>query len=314
MPDPIAISRALGCAATVAALLLLVCGWPWRAPSATRLRLGWVLALGGGTYLGCRLLDLWPHWPPREDQDRFLLIVLPAVLLVEIVVAFPRVPARLAWGLRLLIALAAGRILLHGSVYVTDIAGASARLARTQTWITLAALAVGLAVAWAGLDLLMRRRPGVVVPAALMLTLMAASLTVMLSGYATGGQLGLPLAASLAGASLASAVLRRPPPVSALSIPLVGLFGLITIGYFFGELTPVHAVILLAAPLCCWIPELPYVCRLGPKLRVATSVGLVVLAIVLVVARAQRTFATEMSATSDPADDTSEQDYMQLGR
>ena len=316
MPDPIAMAKALGCAAAAAAVLVLLCGWPWRAPSAVRVKVGWVLGVAAGVYLGCRILDLWPHWPPREDQDRFLIILLPAVLLVELIAALPRMPVWLAWGFRVLIAAAAARVLLHGSVYVTNLPGASARWSPGETRLWLASLSISLVVAWVLLALFVRRRPGIVLPTAMALTLVAASLTVMLSGYATGGQLGLPLAGALGGAGLASLALRKTEmPITWVGPAVVGLFGLLTIGHFFGQLTLLHAILLFAAPLCCWLPELPYIHRLGPKLKAATSVAVVILMVGLVVMRAQRAFVAEMNATStsDP-NDTSEQDYMQLGR
>ena len=39
---------------------------------------------------------------------------------------------------------------------------------------------------------------------------------------------------------------------------MVGLFSLLVIGHFFGELTTAHAILLLFAPLLGWLPELPY--------------------------------------------------------
>src|SRR5579885_3382707 len=162
MPDPIAMAKALGCAAAAAAVLVLLCGWPWRAPGPARVRAGWVLGLAAGIYLGCRILDLWPHWPPREDQDRFLIILLPAVLLVELIAALPRMPAWLAWGLRVLIAMAAARVLLHGSVYVTNSPGAIPRWSPGEARLWLASLAISLVAAWVLLALLVRRRPGIV--------------------------------------------------------------------------------------------------------------------------------------------------------
>jgi hypothetical protein len=147
----------------------------------------------------------------------------------------------------------------------------------------------------------------------LAVTLAAASATVMLSGYATGGQLGLPLAGALAGGAIASLVMRGPDVVSWVGPAVVGLFALLTMGYWFADLTALHALMLFAAPLVCWVAELPYARRLGPKLRAAICLVLVVVLAGGAVLRAQRAFAADTNAIMGPNDD-SEQDYMENGR
>ena len=65
-----------------------------------------------------------------------------------------------------------------------------------------------------------------------------AALAVMLSGYASGGQVGLPLAAAILGAAAAAMVLPRTLKVAGPpGVAVVGLFSLLVIGRFFGELT-----------------------------------------------------------------------------
>src|SRR3954454_5324433 len=80
MPDPMQILEAVSTAAVMAGAVLLLCVWPWRTPRPARASVGCVLGVGLGLFSGCRLLGVWPHWPPQEDQDRFLLVLLPAVL------------------------------------------------------------------------------------------------------------------------------------------------------------------------------------------------------------------------------------------
>src|SRR5208283_1563649 len=120
MPDLLLMSQAAAVAAAAAALILLIFAWPWRAPSPTRLSLGWVLAISAGFFAGCVMLDLWPRWPPSEDRDRFLLIALPAVLVVEAAAAFPRMPRRVAWLLRFILAGTATPVLLHQTIYLSE--------------------------------------------------------------------------------------------------------------------------------------------------------------------------------------------------
>ncbi len=83
MPDPIRILQGLILSAAVAAAVVLIFGWPWRAPNQVRIRVGEVLGVGAGIWIGCRLFGVSTNWPLREDQDRLLCIVLPAVILLE---------------------------------------------------------------------------------------------------------------------------------------------------------------------------------------------------------------------------------------
>src|SRR5947209_14240430 len=103
MLDPLEVFEALAAAAGVAALLaaagiLLFFGRP-RTPRPAHTA-GGALGVGVALLLGCRVLGQWPHWPPREGLDRFLLLLLPAAVVVEVLASWlPRWPA---WGLRLL--------------------------------------------------------------------------------------------------------------------------------------------------------------------------------------------------------------------
>src|SRR5437763_601168 len=74
-------------AAVSAALLLLLFGWPWGAPRTRKTAVGAVLSIGVGLLAGCWWLGVRPHWPPLEDQDRLLLVLFPAVIVVELVAA-----------------------------------------------------------------------------------------------------------------------------------------------------------------------------------------------------------------------------------
>jgi hypothetical protein len=109
MPDPVLMLEALAAAALTAAA---VCAWPWRRPRAARASAGGVLGVGLGFFAGCWWLGLRLHWPPREDMDRFLLLLFPAVIGVELLAAFLGRFRWLVWLPRLVIAAAAARILL----------------------------------------------------------------------------------------------------------------------------------------------------------------------------------------------------------
>src|SRR5205814_2274626 len=88
---------------------------------------GSALGAGVGFLLGVFVLGLWPKWPPKEDADRFLLVLLPAAVLVELVAAVPLLPRWVAWLGRLTVAGFAAPVLLHGSIYLTDAAGPGSR-------------------------------------------------------------------------------------------------------------------------------------------------------------------------------------------
>src|SRR5436190_13178795 len=126
MPDPVVLMRVMALAAAMAAgvafLVPLGVAWLGRCSVRTRMGLGQALAVGSAFFVGARLLDVRPHWPPAEDQDRFLLLLLPTVVLVETVAALFSERWRWVWLLRLLVAAAAARVLLHGSIYLTDAA------------------------------------------------------------------------------------------------------------------------------------------------------------------------------------------------
>jgi hypothetical protein len=312
MPDPTLILTALAAVAVVAGLVVLVCGLPQQA----RLSIGGVVGMGGAFYLGCRLLGLWPRWPPREDQDRLLLIVMPAVLLAELVAAFPRVPRWLAWALRLVVAAGAAPVLLHNSRYLADLGGQPREWAPSEAVAILAGLGAALAAVWGLLALLVRLSPGRSVPLALSLTCAATAVTVMLSGYATAGQLALPLATALAGTAVAWLVLPGPPAVSgAVGFGVVGLFSILVIGHFFGELSTAHAALLGLAPLLAWLPELPYIRRAPSWARGFARLAVVAVPLVLAVAQAQQQFvqSSANSATPEAGEPTLE-DYMNFGK
>src|SRR5947209_10599693 len=120
MPDYGLMGAALVGSAVAAALTLLLVAWPGRRPHPLRLRLSWVLGLGAGIYAGCCTLGQWPRWPAPEDRDRFLVILLPAAIAVEVAAALLPRPRWLAWLLRLGVVGAAAPILLYNSVYLAD--------------------------------------------------------------------------------------------------------------------------------------------------------------------------------------------------
>lgn len=318
MPDPTLIFEALALAAGIVAAAVLLTRWPWRKPAATRTAINALLGVLLGVYLGCWWLGLMPHWPPREDQDRFLLLLLPAVALIEII---GTLDDRLRWVLwlpRLLIAAGAARLLLHGSVYIAG--GADPETGAwtpTETWLILGGSGTALAATWFLLSILVRRTQPQSVLLAAALACGAASITVMLSGYATGGQIGLPLAAALTGAALASLGLANPPLIQGLlSLGVIGLFGLVIIGRFFGQLTTPNAVLLFGAPLFCWTAGLAPHRKLGPRwqsvLRLCLTAAPAGLALLLALQKFESEPAPAAPSTGVPQPTI--EDYMNFGK
>ena len=320
MPDPLELLTAMGIAVLIAAAVtspvLLFSRFPLQPPHVACLSLGSALGTGLAIAVGCWLLQKKPRWSLAEDQDRLLTLLVPLAVGVECLAAFRKLPAWLAWGLRVLLAASAAPILLYQSRYLSDLAGPDTREWTSQQMVqVLGGLAVLLAVVWALLVLLVRRSPGVAVPLALSMTCVATAMTIMLSGYLSGGELGLPLAAAIVGGAVITAVSSSTPNLAApIGVGVVGLFGLLVIGRFFGSLTTEHALLLFAAPLLCWLPELPLVRRLAPTLRASLQVALVVLPIAFVLQGAKKQFDEDNQPTAGSPGEPTVQDYMNFGK
>jgi hypothetical protein len=301
MPEDLRIllAKAMAAAFAVAAAVVVHCGRSWRAPRRVRVSAGLVLGIGIGFYAGCWFIGPAPRWPPKADQDRLLFVLFPAVLFVELEAIFARRALPVAWLARLVVVAGAARILLHNSVYLADLSGpASAEWTPAKAVLWLGGMAAALAIVWTLLAVLMRRAPGRAVPLALALTCTGAGGSVMLSGYASGGMLGLSLAAALAGAVAGSLVLPRRSDLHAVIGPaIVGLFSLLVIGHFFAELTISHAVLLFSAPLLSWLPELPLARRAWSWLRAVARVSLVAVLVAVVVVQARQSFAKAQASS-----------------
>jgi hypothetical protein len=276
----------------VADAIVLYIAYLRPTPNHFRQRIGWILGPVIGFYAGCALLDLAPSWPVRADRDRFLIVLLPLTLLVEVVAAFSPEPRWWHWLPRLSLAGVAAPILLHHSVYVADLSGPdSAEWPPAQRALILVGLAALLASVWLLLSWLQARTAQQAVSLSLTLSCLAAGLTVMLSGSLTSGLVALPMAGALAGATLASFFVPAAPGTNrCLGIGLVGLFSVLVSGRFFAALPTSSAIYLLLAPLLAWLPECPGVRKLHPGIRAVLAVSLVMIPLVIVVLNAKKKF------------------------
>jgi hypothetical protein len=314
MPDVKALLEAVLAAGGLAAAVLLAFAWPWKAPKPMLVAAGGAIAIGAAFFVGCLDLGLSPHWPPREAADRLIFIVLPAAVLAEIVAALLSQRRWLACIPRALVAVPSGWILLQGSVYLANSASVSTSDSWSpgEKWLYLGGMAAGLLFAWLSLGRLAARSPSRAIPLSLAMTAGAAGITIMLSGYATGGQLGVPLSAALAAAAFASFAVAKPLEWrGAIGVGVVMLFGLLVLGRFFGDLTTLHATLLFIAPLLAlgWAAEAPVIKKLRAWQRAAIQLLLVAILLSIVVFRAQRKFAADSGQNSQQNGDAASDPY-----
>jgi hypothetical protein len=295
MPEPVAILQASAVAAILAIIALLVSRALRSPPHPALLSGGGAVGVGAAVFLGAVVLCIGPRLPPRDVLDRYLLILLPASVAAEAAAA---ALTRWRWAplyIRLFLVGVTGSILLHGSVYVTG-PPRDVEQKPTQAVLLLLVLGFALAVAW----LVLSRRAhgaGRSVLAALAVTTAGAACVVIMSGYASGGQLGFPLAAGLAATAIGLWISKADNGEArgAVGVGILGLFALLVAGRFFADLTTTQAAVLFAAPLLTWLPEWLLARRLGPGWRGVAGVLLTVVPVAVVVALAARYFllATE---------------------
>ena len=255
MPDPFVILQAMAAAAlSAAAILLGTAGWT-RPGDTGRAAIGWPLAIGVGFLVGAIMLGQRPASLPGTDKDRLLLLVVPAAMIGEAMLAAARPGAIWQWTARLALAALITPTLLHGSIYLANPAFAS-----SDTWTTaqrvmiLGGIAVAVVAQWFAVTALQARGRSTIVWAAVAITSVVAGITTMLSGYMSAGQLALPLAAMCGIAAIGGAA-RSRTAAGGLVVALACLASLLVMGRFFGSLSTAKALGLAAAPLLGWISE-----------------------------------------------------------
>ncbi|HEX5446857.1 MAG TPA: hypothetical protein VFW87_23780 [Pirellulales bacterium] len=289
MPDFHTYGSALALAAGITALVALAVGALRPPASLARRKVACVMAVAAGLASGGYVLQ-WPvAWPPTSGLGRLLTIVLPLAIVIELISAATAVPRRLVWCCRLALAMSIGRILLHGSIYLSG---------DTPEWSVPLAAAIHLIsgsvlmVVWALLIWLSHRSGGASLCLALAQAALAGGLATMLAGYLGGGAAALPLAGALAGCALACG-LRKLPGDSfegAVSLGAVALFGLLFIGHFFGQLSTGRALTVFLAPLLCLVTELPVLRRRPAWQTCLLRLVLAAIPLIAVVALAKRDF------------------------
>jgi hypothetical protein len=255
MPHPILYLWATGVALVAAVLGTFAIHHIFSRMHSRNDRISAVIGLAFGVALGLFALQLSVAWPPANALDRFVTIVLPAAFVVEIVAASGQVSFR-AWQALLRLALIgnSGWILLFGSVYLRwDQNGG-----QNWQWIVLILVTAALLIiVWLLMTRLMDRARDGSIPISIAMTACFAGLLVMMAGYLKGGAAAFPLASALVGVAAASYRLQLVELTGTIFIGIVGLFGILFIGRFFGGLTNWTAVVVLLAPLSGWFCEIP---------------------------------------------------------
>ncbi len=295
MPNPTLIlgTVVVAAVATVAAAMLILA----ILKSATTQRpTEWPMLAGTvvGVAAGVAWMGVAVHWPPNEDQDRLLLIVWPALVFAEIVASLATTPRWLAFSLRAIAATIALPTLLWGTVYLSELAGPG-----TREWSSLqiAAHVIGygavLTAVACGVRCLAKRDHARSVLIGTSAIVAGSAVIVMLSGYASGGQLGFPLLGAMAGVWVTSLLLRRNDITSVISLGVVASGTLLTLGSFFGKLPITHAAAMFVGLLLGWLTELPWVRGWNPQLRAVLRVILMLLPTVVALVLAQQRFVAD---------------------
>jgi len=300
MPDPLIYGQAIGAASLVSVVAALVFWFALR-PITDAIRPGLLtaFAISLGLVAGYWGLGQRLQWPPVNALDRLLLIVVPLAAMVEIVAGVKRTPTWLAWTFRAGLAAATPRILLHGSIYVTGVHDDWTPLAAMLLLATTAAI---LAASWGCLGLLNRRSPGIGVPASLAMAMLGAGLTIMMSGYLRGGAASFPFLGAVFASSLLVFVLEKHRPSfvpweseAEIGLGVIGLFGLLFIGRFFGELSTTNALVILLSPALGWVTQLPKLRDQRPWVVVLVQLILTAIPLAIVLLLAKQEFDREMA-------------------
>jgi hypothetical protein len=265
--------------AVVAAVGVLLAAWARRRPAP--------LAAGpavAAAFLGAFVaMTGWPRWLPVEASQRLFFLVALAALL-GLAWAWIR-PAATTWIVRA-VAVGVPLVLLLKTPLEYTWSTAQAAL-----WLT-GLLAAGLALLRA-LEARFdpdRSAPSLLAAAVLPALLGGTAVVLGLSASARLAQLAGALAVAVVVVEVVAKLLGRRPWIRGDALPVaVGVLGLLLIGYFYAQLEPLPALLLLAAYLLLALPGDAWWRRLVPLLPLIVALGLVI--------------ATEMQEEEDPYGD-----------
>ncbi len=299
MPEPLLSLKSMSAAAIVSVLIVLAMAWRRKPANSIRLNAACVFAMGLGLAVGYDLLIMRWTWPPAKGLDRFSMIVVPVALGIELIAGFQNVPRWVAWLLRTSLAATIPRILLHGSVYLSDSPEGWTRWQAGAALLVCGALLAGV---WGLLSWLSQRSPGISIPLAICLPILCAGLTVMMAGYIKGGVAAFPLVATLVATTIGARLMAKRSVAlhnflapAIVGVGVVGLFGLLFLGHFFGRLSTGSALAMLLSPLLCWGTEMPRLRHKQPWIVGSLRLVLVTIPLLVVLAAAKREFDQKMA-------------------
>ena len=271
MPDPFQYMIALLAAFTASFLAIFISQLAMRATIPSLARFVFMVGLVLGLWPGYRILGFESRWPPVNALDRFLMIVLPAAMIVEFIgtVRVPddqhnflfRFSSFCAATVRFAFIVSVGRVLWHDSVYLSSVES------NTNDWppfIAFGVLLSGAALLYVALRssmILAFRGVSASLTAGLVMSLLATGMVTMLAGYIKGGAAAMPLAGGICGAALALRMAgKKTGPATShgqflIGISVTALFSLLWIGRFFGQLTTFDVLMIFLSPHCCWLSE-----------------------------------------------------------
>ena len=251
------------------------------------------------------LLFSWT-WSPANGLNRFLMIVLPVTLIVELLTAVfdTGIHSRFVMTiLRVTLYAFAGRILLHDSVYLSGVGSDNGDAwTMTRTVATLCGGFGGLIVVWSLLSRLSRSSASCSITLSLAMAVLCTGLVTMMAGYLKGGVAAIPLAAAFVGVALVSPFLTtgpgdkgKPYLQGAIGIGVIGLFSLLCIGHYFGQLSGLHAAVIFLTPLLCWMSEVPGPASAPPLQKFSLRLIAVTIPLAAVLFVARRDFERKMA-------------------
>jgi len=298
MPDLLLFFKASVFSVSVSAVTVLVLTFfiGQATPDAANNRsssLRMVLSFLAGAVTGYGVLGFHWQWPPGNALARFLEIILPAIVLIELVASIQQLPRAVAWFLRAMVAAVCGRILWHESVYLIADTWFGLTL---QTASVLVACLLGMMSVWLILFRLTESPVAEILPIGLAMCIQTAGLAIMLAGYIRGGAAAIPLSPSLAAPVLTLLVMRRQGDIRGLlGVGIISLFSLLFIGRYFGAISTVHAVVIFVAPCLAAVSLLPIVRRGKPAVARLLCLTLISVPLLIVLMQAKSQFDQRMA-------------------
>lgn len=269
-----------------------------------------VTALGMAAALW--VLRGFPLWMPRDDLDRIFLWVLPLAWLVELPTKWFHA---VVWLWRWVGGVVVMRLVLHGSVYVTDQgAGSGTAWSTWQAAQHLGGFSLAWVLAWLSTYALLRYQPGFNSGYVLGPALLASAMAALLGGYISCAMHLIVVAGvALAMAWVRGPALREPGGPTAEGIVWFLWLSLLTSAHYFADLPWYAALLLIAAPAAAWLGVLPWH-RIGLRRVTATATYLGPLIVLTAVLIQLYLSIQATTPTTSPPSAAGLQDYLQFGK